>query len=169
MKVYCLFREVIDIYDNDGYRQKLNNKELVSIHASRQSAEEAALDKNLMLLGSSTTTGVPANIEEIDIKDLTIIRFVPALVLEKENEYIFDFSSIPALKGIQIVVKKKQNKLLMDAIESIHNDVRELYYKNWHTFATTVYIDTVHSMISSIPITNDIKGVNIVHFPVIGN
>lgn len=169
MKVYGLFREVTNIYERESYRQKLFNKQLVSLHATRQSAENAAIENGLMILGDSSTIGVPALIEEIEVNDLTIVRFVPALVLEKENEFVFDFSPITVLQGKQIVVKKTPNMSLFDAISSIHQDVKSLYYDNWHEFTTYVYTDTIHYMISSIKITNDIKGVNIVNFPVIGN
>ena len=169
MKVYCLFVEVIDIYEHETYRQKLYNKMLRSIHATRENAEQFAIDNGYMLLGSDTTIGTPAIIEERDIPDLTIIRFVTAIVLEKENEYVFDFGAMSPLSGKQIVVRKSSGKHLQEIINDLLPTVRDLYYSKWHEFSTQVYIDQPHCMISSIPVTESIKGVNIAHFPVIGN
>ena len=170
MKVYCLFVEVTDIYEHSTYRQTLYSKMLHSIFATRQNAEQFAIDNGYMLLGSDTTIGTPAIIEERDIPDLTILRFVTALVLEKENEYVFDFSAMTPLSGRQIVVKKQPGKQLQEIMTELLPTVKDLYYSKWHEFSTQVYIDQPQCMISSIP-TKDttILGVNIAHFPVIGN
>ena len=169
MKVYCLFVEVTDIYEHDNYRQNLFNKKLVAIYSTKQNAEQFALDNGYMLLGSDTTIGTPAVIEEIDIPDLTVIRLVTAIVLERDNEYVFDFGAMSPLSGRQIVVRKTPGKHLQEVINDLLPTVRDLYYAKWHEFSTQVYIDEPHCMLASIPVTESTKGVNIAHFPVIGN
>lgn len=169
MKVYCLFREVTDIYSHDNYKESLFNKKLVSIHATKEEAIKAAIKNGLMLIGTRYDKGIPATIEEMDIEDLTIIRFVTALVLEKENEYIFDFGATPILDGKQIIVKKQPNVTLTHIIAELQPEVRDMYYNHWYNFSTRFYVNRPHYMLTSVPITPDIIGVNVVHFPVIGN
>ena len=169
MKVYCLFVEVIDIYEHENYRETLYNKKLHSIFATRQNAEQFAIDNGYMLLGSDTTIGTPAIIEERDVPDLTVIRLVTAIVLERENEYVFDFGAMSPLSGKQIVVRKTPGKHLQEVINDLLPTVRDLYYAKWHEFSTQVYIDEPHCMLASIPVTESLRGVNIAHFPVIGN